>query len=95
MILAAREGHKDIVEYLVSQGADKDIENGGWTAMKYAAYEGHKDIVEYLGGDFFIESGMTRLTDAAREGKIAEVKDFIQSGDDINEKDKVHVVTHF
>ena len=38
---------------------------------------------------------MTRLTDAAGEGKIEEVKEFIQSGDNINEKDKVHVVTHF
>ena len=27
MILAAREGYKGIVEYLVGQGADKDIEN--------------------------------------------------------------------
>ena len=27
MILAAREGHKDIVEYLVGQGADKDMKD--------------------------------------------------------------------
>ena len=27
MMYAAREGHKDIVEYLVGQGADKDIKN--------------------------------------------------------------------
>ena len=27
MICAAAKGHKDIVEYLVSQGADKDIKN--------------------------------------------------------------------
>ena len=27
MIMAADNGHKDIVEYLVSQGADKDIKN--------------------------------------------------------------------
>ena len=27
MIYAAYVGHKDIVEYLVSQGADKDIKN--------------------------------------------------------------------
>ena len=38
---------------------------------------------------------MTRLTDAAKKGKIEEVKEFIQSSDDINEKDKVHVVTYF
>ena len=38
---------------------------------------------------------MTRLTDAAEKGKIEEVKEFIQSGVDINGKDLVHVVTHF
>ena len=38
---------------------------------------------------------MTRLTDAAEEGKIEEVKELIQSGDDINGEDEVHVVTHF
>ena len=27
MTLAAREGHKDIVEYLVGQGADKDMKD--------------------------------------------------------------------
>ena len=27
MILAAYNGHKDIVEYLVSRGADKDVKN--------------------------------------------------------------------
>ena len=27
MINAANNGHKDVVEYLVSQGADKDIKN--------------------------------------------------------------------
>ena len=27
IIFAAREGYKDIVEYLVGQGADKDIKN--------------------------------------------------------------------
>ena len=69
-------------------------DQAGNTAMIVAAKKGHKDIVECLGGDFFIESEMTRLIYAAREGKIEEVKDFIQSGDDFNEKNKVHVVTH-
>ena len=33
MILAAWNGHKDIVEYLVSQGADKDIKNDVSTTL--------------------------------------------------------------
>ena len=33
MILAAYKEHKDIVEYLVSQGADKDIKNNVSTTL--------------------------------------------------------------
>ena len=33
MIWAAVKGHKDIVEYLVSQGADKDIKNNVSTTL--------------------------------------------------------------
>ena len=33
MILAAKKGHKDIVEYLVSQGADKDIKGNVSTSL--------------------------------------------------------------
>ena len=33
MMLAAVKGHKDIVEYLVSQGADKDIKNNVSTTL--------------------------------------------------------------
>ena len=36
MILAAYSGHKDIVEYLVSQGADKDIKNNVSTNLIHA-----------------------------------------------------------
>ena len=33
MIRAAERGHKDIVEYLVSQGADKDMKNDVSTTL--------------------------------------------------------------
>ena len=33
---------------------------------------------------------MTRLTDAAEDGRIKEVKEFIQAGDDINGTDEVY-----
>ena len=32
---------------------------------------------------------MTRLIEAAKNGKVKEVKEFIQNGDDINENDEV------
>ena len=36
MILAAAKGHKDIVEYLVGQGADKDMKNNVSAYLVYA-----------------------------------------------------------
>ena len=33
---------------------------------------------------------MPRLVDAAYNGKLEKVQEFIQAGDDINEKDKVY-----
>lgn len=49
--LAARGGHKEIVELLLSKGAnvnEKVDNSGGVTALHYAAQEGHKEIVELL-----------------------------------------------
>jgi ankyrin repeat domain-containing protein 50 len=49
-IVSAREGHLDLVKYLVSQGAstrNRDLENQ-WTALMWASYEGHVDIVKFL-----------------------------------------------
>ena len=46
MIRAAYEGHKDIVEYLVSQGADKDIKNNVSTPLVHLHL--YKMIYMYL-----------------------------------------------
>ena len=49
--LAARGGHKEIVELLLSKGANvnEKVDNSeGATALHYAAHEGHKEIVELL-----------------------------------------------
>ena len=43
MVCAAQSGHKEMVEYFVSRGAN----DFNW-AMRYAAQNGHKEMVEYL-----------------------------------------------
>ena len=50
--LAARWGHKEIVElsFLTMAGADKDrqTDEGGWTPLHWAALFGYKEVVEAL-----------------------------------------------
>jgi hypothetical protein len=76
LILAARRGHKDIVELLLEQ-ENIDInakDNYGNTALMWAAYRGHKDIAEMLLEQENIDinakdnNGSTALISAAQEG---------------------------
>merc|ERR1719367_1202350 len=47
--LAAKNGHKDVVELLLSYNADVDaINNIGKTALQYAEEEGYDDIADLL-----------------------------------------------
>jgi len=49
IMIAARHGHKPIVELLLASGAKVDEENySGETSLMYASREGHKEIVELL-----------------------------------------------
>jgi ankyrin repeat protein len=53
---AARNGHRDVVEYLLDQGADVDTKGVfGATALHWAAFNGHEATVELL-----IERGANR-----------------------------------
>ena len=46
---AAEEGHKEIVELLITHNADLNKKtSNGWAALHFAAEEGHKEIVELL-----------------------------------------------
>jgi ankyrin repeat protein len=53
---AAFNGHKDLMEFLLENGAGLDVkgQEGGVTALHLAATRGHRDIVKFL-----IEKGAT------------------------------------
>ena len=49
LYIAAREGHKEVVEVLLSQGVDvNNATNHGWMPLHIAAREGHKEVVKVL-----------------------------------------------
>jgi len=45
---AAASGCKEIVELLVTKGADVNANIGGWTPLHLAVDEGHTEIAELL-----------------------------------------------
>ena len=48
-MIAASNGHTDIVKALLDKGADVNARgNKGSTALMFAAYNGHTDIVKSL-----------------------------------------------
>ena len=49
LLLASQEGHKEVVQFLLAHGADKQATNKyGATATPLAAKNNHKEIVELL-----------------------------------------------
>ena len=87
---AARNGHKGVVEFLISNGADVNVNIDG-TPLHPAAFKGDKEIAEFLiakGADVnaMDDNGDTPLNWAAAGGhkEIAEL--LIASGADVNVK---------
>jgi ankyrin repeat protein len=87
---AARNGHKGVVEFLISNGADVNVNIDG-TPLHPAAFKGDKEIAELLiakGADVdaMDDNGDTPLNWAAAGGhkEIAEL--LIASGADVNVK---------
>ena len=76
-------GHLDIVEHLVSLGADVNkVRNDGYTPLRAAAWNGQLDTVKYLISELGTvidkqdNNGNTALHQAAVNGK-AHVVDFL------------------
>jgi len=90
---AVMNGHKDIVELLLADGADINAK-GGWrgeTSLHYAAEKGHKEVAELLiakGANVNATDGAggTPLHSAARTGHKDIVELLIEKSADVNAK---------
>ncbi|MEZ0225738.1 MAG: ankyrin repeat domain-containing protein [Alphaproteobacteria bacterium] len=99
LTLAAQNGHKAVVSYLLSKGAGVNAIEGaaktnkaGMTALMHAAQQGHAEIVKMLlekGADTKVKTslGQTALMLAAFKGKAPAVQALIDGGADVHEKD--------
>ena len=91
--LSVREGNIEIVEFLISQGAEVNIKDSlGVTPLQVAARAGRLEIVEYLlskGAKVGVKdhTGITPLHDAVIKEHIQIVKILVSHGANINTAD--------
>jgi hypothetical protein len=85
--LAAGGGHRDVVEFLVSQGANINETDSslGWSPVHYAASSGHAEMVALLiqmGAKFDISDGRgdCPIHIAASQGHLDVVKTLLAAG---------------
>ena len=84
--LAAKNGHLEVVKYLVGAGADVNVTDSisGRTPLHFAAWEGRLEVVKYLvgtGADVTLTTnGRTALHDAAWRGRLEVVKYLVGQG---------------
>jgi len=102
LVYAVDKGHKEIVEILISEGADVNVmvsnDEGvdGFTPLLFAVDKGHKEIVEILisdGADVNVMvsndegvDGFTSLFFAARSGHTEVAELLIANGAEVNVK---------
>ena len=90
LILAARNGHKDVVKLLLDKGAKPNIASlHGITPLLWAAWKGHKDIVCLLldrGADINMAepNGFTPLHEAGFNGHKEVVQLLLDRGAEPN-----------
>jgi len=87
LILACKEGHKDIASALISAGADVNPPDISHTAIRAAALYGHHDCIEILlanGADVNFKSAGNKdaLMGAAMNGHTACVTILLAAGAD-------------
>lgn len=88
--VAAKRGHLEIVEYLISKGIDIDVKGGTFdaSALNLAAGEGHMEIVKYLienGAELDVSLAKRNPLFGAIYGGHKEVAEFlVEKGIDIS-----------
>lgn len=97
IVIAARNGHLDIVRYLVEHGAkvDQRDNNRKKSALLAAAFKGHYDVVQYVvehGADLNVQAvnGWTPLHDAAYIGDFEIVKLLVDRGARLDLRNERH-----
>nr|XP_027237692.1 ankyrin repeat domain-containing protein 1-like isoform X2 [Penaeus vannamei] len=92
--VAAENGLREVVETLLSGGADPNARNEiEWTALHFAARNGHLSVVQFLaenGGDLNARdcNEWTALHFAARNGHLSVVQFLAEKGGDLNARDR-------
>lgn len=87
LMIAAREGHAQIVEYLLREKAQINTRNQmGETALMLAAFKGHLPLVQVLhkAGADLKSSGWTALHYAAYEGHVAVCRYLLEHEVDVD-----------
>ncbi len=96
LILAAKEGHAHIVRLLLDTGADPlgEYETTTFNAMTVALYHEHTDVIEILKSVGVESLDLSNFMYAAWQGDLPLVKQYLEDGININEKDehKQHVL---
>jgi ankyrin repeat protein len=97
LLAASRNGHFEVVKFLVEHGAEVDERHNSRekTSLLAAAFDGHYDIVKYLhehGASINVQAvnGWTPLHDAAYIGNFEIVKYLVDEGADLSLRNERH-----
>lgn len=90
LMLAAYQGHVEVVQRLIKGGAsvDREEEGDGWTALLFAAKEGNSDVVSLLlsakaNPNWYVDDDCTALSLASHNGHEEVVKELLAFGAEV------------